>query len=153
MEIKFSYIYAVVVVTIIVISILMLGIAFWYENEGGLENDNNVIRITNFEECINAGYPVMESYPRQCAANGETYVEIIVNQNLNTSPKVLSAEAETKINTYTGQACSDDEECGPFPCNNGECLIKECTCSCNCPSSNCGDDNDEVPGYCQSVKR
>lgn len=31
--------------------------------------------ITNFEECVSAGNAVMESYPRQCSANGETYVE------------------------------------------------------------------------------
>lgn len=35
--------------------------------------------ITNFEECANAGYPVMESYPRQCRVPGaeETFVEEI----------------------------------------------------------------------------
>jgi hypothetical protein len=33
--------------------------------------------VTNFEECALAGYPVMESYPRQCRADGETFVEII----------------------------------------------------------------------------
>ena len=31
--------------------------------------------VTNFEECVEAGNPVMESYPRQCSANGETFVE------------------------------------------------------------------------------
>ena len=29
--------------------------------------------ITNFEECVAAGNPVMESYPEQCAADGETF--------------------------------------------------------------------------------
>ena len=33
--------------------------------------------ISNFEECVDAGNPIMESYPRQCAANGKTYVEEI----------------------------------------------------------------------------
>lgn len=31
-------------------------------------------QITNFEECVAAGNPVMESYPEQCAANGKTFV-------------------------------------------------------------------------------
>ena len=31
--------------------------------------------ITNFEECIAAGNPAMESYPRQCRADGQTFVE------------------------------------------------------------------------------
>lgn len=33
--------------------------------------------ITNFDECIKAGNPVMESYPRQCQANGESFTEEI----------------------------------------------------------------------------
>ncbi|MFH0952192.1 MAG: hypothetical protein V1838_03290 [Patescibacteria group bacterium] len=38
-------------------------------------NDNSL--VTNFEECAAAGNPVMESYPRQCAAGGRTYTENI----------------------------------------------------------------------------
>ncbi|MBW2992845.1 hypothetical protein KY345_06540, partial [Candidatus Woesearchaeota archaeon] len=33
--------------------------------------------ITNFKECAAAGNPVMESYPRQCRADGITYVEVV----------------------------------------------------------------------------
>jgi len=33
--------------------------------------------ITNFEECIQAGNPAMESYPRQCRANDKTFTEQI----------------------------------------------------------------------------
>jgi hypothetical protein len=33
-------------------------------------------KVTSFEECAKAGYPVMESYPRQCTvAGGKTFVE------------------------------------------------------------------------------
>lgn len=35
------------------------------------------IPITSFEECVAAGNPVMESYPRQCQANGKLFVEEI----------------------------------------------------------------------------
>ncbi|NOZ76363.1 MAG: hypothetical protein GXO65_01500 [Euryarchaeota archaeon] len=32
--------------------------------------------ITSFQECVQAGYPVMESYPRQCRTpDGRTFVE------------------------------------------------------------------------------
>lgn len=31
-------------------------------------------QITNFAECAAAGNPIMESYPEQCAANGQTFV-------------------------------------------------------------------------------
>lgn len=37
--------------------------------------------ITNFEECVEAGNPVMESYPRQCRdSRGNTYAEDIGNE-------------------------------------------------------------------------
>lgn len=37
--------------------------------------------ITNFERCMQAGYPVMESYPRQCKGpNEKTHVENIGNE-------------------------------------------------------------------------
>lgn len=43
------------------------------------------IKITNFEECITAGNPAMESYPRQCRANGMTFVEEIEDDIIPTT--------------------------------------------------------------------
>ncbi len=36
--------------------------------------------INSFEECVEAGNPVMESYPRQCFTDGKTFVEEIGNE-------------------------------------------------------------------------
>ena len=50
-------------------------------------NDDRILRVVpleevnNFEDCVSAGNPVMESYPRQCMANGETFIEDI-NQKI-----------------------------------------------------------------------
>jgi len=34
--------------------------------------------VTNFEECKNVGYPILESYPAQCKTpDGRTFVEVI----------------------------------------------------------------------------
>lgn len=33
--------------------------------------------ISSFQECLDAGYPIMESYPRQCNAGGNNFVEDI----------------------------------------------------------------------------
>jgi len=36
--------------------------------------------ITNFEECVAAGNPILESYPRRCQAkDGQTFTEVISN--------------------------------------------------------------------------
>ncbi|MDD3399734.1 MAG: Gmad2 immunoglobulin-like domain-containing protein [Candidatus Pacebacteria bacterium] len=45
------------------------------------EEGPKVQDINNFEECAEAGYPVMESYPRQCRVpEGETFTEDIGNE-------------------------------------------------------------------------
>ncbi len=37
--------------------------------------------ITSFEDCAKAGYPVMESYPRQCTTpGGKFFVENIIKE-------------------------------------------------------------------------
>jgi hypothetical protein len=41
--------------------------------EGVFENSQE--KINNFDECIKAGYPVLESYPRQCKVENETFTE------------------------------------------------------------------------------
>lgn len=33
------------------------------------------VQVTNFEECVQAGNSVMESYPRQCMHEGNTFIE------------------------------------------------------------------------------
>lgn len=48
-----------------------------------------VTPITNFDECAAAGNAIMESHPRQCRANGETFVEEIPEEN-PPSPEALS---------------------------------------------------------------
>ena len=40
--------------------------------------------ITSFEECANAGYPIMESYPRQCRTeDGKNFIEIINDESMS----------------------------------------------------------------------
>lgn len=38
-----------------------------------LRQDRATADVHDFESCVAAGNPVMESYPEQCAANGTTY--------------------------------------------------------------------------------
>mgnify|MGYP003418508016 FL=1 len=35
-------------------------------------------QVSNFQECASAGNPIMESFPRQCAHEGKTFVENIL---------------------------------------------------------------------------
>ncbi len=41
-------------------------------------SDDGQAVIRNFDDCVNAGYPAMESYPRQCAVpGGDSFTEVI----------------------------------------------------------------------------
>ncbi len=60
----------------ILIFIILLGVVVWL---GFLKNQEKLTPIVmSFEDCARAGYPVMESYPRQCKTpDGRTYAEEI----------------------------------------------------------------------------
>lgn len=60
---------------------------------GKTEKKEPIPLVTNFEECVNAGNPIMESYPRQCRHGDKTFVEIIEGTNL---PPPSSDEGEGK---------------------------------------------------------
>lgn len=66
------------------------------------------VTVTNFEECVAAGNPVMESYPRQCTADGVTYTEDIGNaiekQNLIRAEEPDAGDVIASPLTITGEA-------------------------------------------------
>ncbi|MEX1112420.1 MAG: GerMN domain-containing protein [Candidatus Andersenbacteria bacterium] len=62
------------VITIVII-VALVG-AIWYSRTPQTPS------ISNFEACVEAGHPVMESYPRQCRTpDGTTFTEDIGNEN------------------------------------------------------------------------
>lgn len=65
--------FSTVVLAIIVVVVAVAAVAGWlvYNNS----QDDTTSKITNFEECVAAGNPVMDSYPEQCSANGQTFVK------------------------------------------------------------------------------
>jgi len=66
-----------IIVLIIVVVLGLLVVFFIITNKEKLVPEE----VTSFEECVSAGYPAMESYPRQCRApNGELFVESIVEK-------------------------------------------------------------------------
>lgn len=54
---------------IIGIVVLVAGVGFYVWKSG----NDKASAIGSFEECVAAGNPVMESFPEQCAANGQTF--------------------------------------------------------------------------------
>jgi len=80
--------------------------------------------IDSFEECIAAGYPAMESYPRQCRTDdGKHFVETIPEQKQcemegglwgiwgNQQPAIPSCNPST---SDIGMECTDSSQCQSF---------------------------------------
>lgn len=57
----------------IVIAVLVVSGFFAYKS---VEKSNSVI-VTNFNECVEVGNPIAESYPQQCFHRGERFVQYI----------------------------------------------------------------------------
>lgn len=66
--------YIFVPVTILTLT----GFGVWFEV--GKKEVLSIKIVTNFEECVTAGNPVMESYPRQCRSGEQTFTENIGNE-------------------------------------------------------------------------
>lgn len=61
--------------TLIFIIAVLVGVGVWW-----FASNPTTTEVTNFQECVEAGNEVMESYPRQCSAGGETFTEDIGNE-------------------------------------------------------------------------
>lgn len=60
---------------IAVLAIAVVGVCWWI-----ISHKKALPTVANFDECAAAGYPVAESYPRQCRAGNQTFSEYIGNE-------------------------------------------------------------------------
>ena len=65
---------------IIIIIILLLVIRFDFDKKKTVDGNIDQLIVENFADCVEAGNPVMESYPRQCRHEDKTYTENIGNE-------------------------------------------------------------------------
>jgi hypothetical protein len=105
------YLGILLITLLLVISIIILG---------SLSNPSKEV-ITSFESCVDSGYLVMESYPRQCrASSGDLFFE-----NL-TIP-------ESCTNLFNGQWISEYKECEGITkdsCSLMGGVFNECASAC-----------------------
>ena len=103
-----------ILVAVIIILIAIAGTAVLYKTQ----NPKTV--ITNFEECATTGNPIMESYPRQCRAQGQTFVEQIKNEpieNKETLCDPSQRNAEVCAEIYAPVCATVEIQCIRAPCN------------------------------------
>lgn len=75
-------------ILVIIFLTIVLGVGMWW----GFKKPN-VVGVSSFEECALAGSPVMESYPRKCRHDGETFTENIEGEVIE-SPLIIAGEAK-----------------------------------------------------------
>jgi len=70
------------------IFIVLLGIIFYLTQN--LQNIDDIYFVDNFQECLEQGHPIMESYPRQCKTpDGRVFTEEIGNELRNSNEVIL----------------------------------------------------------------
>ncbi|MFP4567405.1 MAG: hypothetical protein ACLFN8_00520 [Candidatus Woesearchaeota archaeon] len=83
--------------------------------------------VTNFEECVSAGNPVMESYPEQCEHNGEIYTRELTLEELE------NLEPHEACGLLGGTYLEEHNECEYISQETCEYLggdFKECESAC-----------------------
>lgn len=60
-------------ILLIIMVVIIIGLLMWWQFSDKISKP-----VTNFEECVAAGNPVMEIYPRQCRHGDQTFTEIVV---------------------------------------------------------------------------
>jgi len=83
----------------------------------------------NFAECVQAGNPVMESYPRQCRSEsaGKTFTEILTpeEQARINPPDIIKPTTDEFCGWSTNEACALDLDCVVGGCSGQVCQAKD----------------------------
>lgn len=73
--------------------------------------------ITNFEECVAAGHPQLESYPSQCVMpDGTRFVQAIPEPPAVCKDECGNGECQTMVCLGSGCPCAESPESCPADC-------------------------------------
>src|SRR3990167_4396430 len=90
-----------------VVLAIVAGLFFAFSANSGQQK---MLSITNFEQCAEAGYPVMESYPRQCRTpDGRNFTEDISDVS-DTQPDGSISFNGCAVAGCSGQLCVSAED-------------------------------------------
>ncbi len=115
----------------ILVAVAIGSFAFYFINQKQIEQNNQpvvpAVTVVSFEECMNAGYPVMESYPRQCTTpDGKTYTEKVTKapEPVPTKPAATSTPKESPVGKCYVGGCSG-QICSGTPGAISTCIYRE----------------------------
>ena len=90
-----------IIVLILLLVVIIATLIFWLPQD---KSTNTIIQtpkdVASFSDCEKAGYPVMESYPRQCRTpDGRTYAEEATAEELQARITYTNASADLVVLT------------------------------------------------------
>lgn len=122
----------IILLAIFAILLGLGGVYAWLYGKN-LNSNTPSTSISSFEECVRSGYPVMESFPRQCRTkDGRLFVE-----QLDKLPVPIQPAAESNLGGVCKNLCGD-----------GVCQEMVCQ-AVGCP---CAETVDTCPGDCSEDK-
>ncbi|MDP2629110.1 MAG: hypothetical protein Q8P45_00190 [Candidatus Harrisonbacteria bacterium] len=82
-----------IILVLLILLVVLIGLSFF------LPEQIKTAEINSFEDCVAAGNPVMESYPRQCRdKEGNLFVEVIPNNPASLPTSEFSRPQEINLN-------------------------------------------------------
>jgi hypothetical protein len=82
---------------LVVLAIVVVATFIAYANKPK-KSTTGVTAIKSFEDCVGAGYPVLESHPRQCRLpDGTTLIEVLVDSDVSDLIKVTEPRAGVSV--------------------------------------------------------
>lgn len=68
----------ILIIAVIFLILIMGGVIYYDAKKSEIKP-----QINSFEECVKAGYSVLQSYPRQCKVDGKTFIEQMIAESIN----------------------------------------------------------------------
>jgi len=102
---------------LLVVGIILLAIAIILGSYTGMFGSQILPEdkeINSFDDCIKAGYPAMESYPRQCSDGEQTFIEEHCTKKEAQYTLTLTHAKQIAINSECGDRLKETYICNEF---------------------------------------
>lgn len=100
----------IIITVLVTLAVVAIGLFLVFYSA---QEDSGPI-VTNFDECVEAGNPIMESYPRRCRHGEVTFVEDISDRVFECTQEQKDAEACIEI--YQPVCATINVQCITTPC-------------------------------------
>ncbi len=81
-------------------------------NDSVINDDHTVDELITFKECVEAGNPILESYPRQCeTSGGRTFIEEFCSKKDTQELLTLADAKQIAINSECGDRLKEPSIC------------------------------------------